>query len=397
LFAWYAAEVARVLRDEAWAARLAPRLIENAEWTMRARRQGERDEYARGLLPRNIYGGDVRESAYSLYPNAACWRGLVETSEALRAADPERSRRYRREGDDLKKSLARSIGRLLAGVGAEGPYPRLTADPLGNYWNLFAPLFLHLNLLDHRSSTLPSAWLTDYAERRGGLWAGLPRFYDGLDAAYAIGYVHELLERAKTDARARPKALAALSGFMLHGASRKGYGVPEVAPLFAGRVDRREYERLVRTAPWTFGVYDDMQYLKGRIPVSEPLAAGAGEGLWLVRKALLDETRDREGLPDGGLVLLAAVPSDWLGEGRTVSLRRMPTAYGLVSLETRSEIESQRRVLVRFRLEEPGGRALRSLRLRLVAPGGRKPRDHVGDGGTVELPPVSDLARTIAF
>ncbi|MBI4670016.1 MAG: hypothetical protein HY747_12705, partial [Elusimicrobia bacterium] len=187
-------------------------------------------------------------------------------------------------------------------------------------------------------------------------------------------------------------------------ASRNGYSVAEMAPLFDGRLDRQAYEQLVRRAPWLFGVYEDQAYLEGRIPVSETLAAGAGAGLWLMRKALLDETRKPGGFPDGGLILLPAIPSDWLNEGRVIILKGMPTAYGTVSLEVRSFLATRHEIFVDFSLDEASrapGEPLRKLAIRLVTPDRRQPRvsapDVLTDAYTIVLPPASRVRRVVRF
>ncbi len=161
----------------------------------------------------------------------------------------------------------------------------------------------------------PSEWLTDYLENHGGHFAGLPRFYTGLDAVYALGYINELLERSKVNIENRIKALTALESYMVLASSRNGHTVQEVSGFFPERLDRKEYERVVREAPWNFGMYSADRYLKGYISFTEPLGAGAGEGLLLVRKCLIDEMKDENGLPDGGIFFLSSIPGEWLERG----------------------------------------------------------------------------------
>lgn len=84
--AWYTAEVARLTRDAAWLASVAPALDENAVWTIAARRStaNNKSPLTRGLLPAHIYGGDVRDPATSLYASMVCYKGLVETAAIYR-------------------------------------------------------------------------------------------------------------------------------------------------------------------------------------------------------------------------------------------------------------------------------------------------------------------------
>jgi hypothetical protein len=165
--------------------------------------------------------------------------------------------------------------------------------------------------------------------------------------------------------------LASLQGFMLHASSRNGHTIPEVAGLFPYRLQAGPYEQLVRESPWSFGMYDAQRYLEGDISFTEPLGAAAGAALTLVRHALLSETRDELGQPDGGLMLLPAVPSGWLAEGKEVVLRDMPTHYGTLSATIRSRISSRREITLDYRFASNGRIFPRPLQfiLRLTPPG----------------------------
>jgi len=394
-----AATIARLTRDPVWLGHIAPVLRECARWTEDVRQQGagSRPALTRGLLPPHIYGGDVRDPATSLYATAACWRGMQATAEAFRElgspALATEGATLAAQAAALRQRLARAFSAVtdrtvappfvpfalaLPSLGGrnEGPYDRLTATRYGNYWNLFAPSFLELDFKEPNETAQPNRSVFSYAEQHGGLWAGQPRFYDGLDAAYAIGYLGYLLDRAAGDGRYRPQALASLQAFMLHGSSRNGYTIPEVAGLFPERLQAAAYEQLVREAPWSFGMYDADRYLAGHIAFTEPLGAGAGAALTLVRRALLSEDRDDLGQPDGGLVLLPAVPADWLGEGREIVLEDMPTFYGRLSATIRSRVVSRKEIVMEYEFAPFASNDRMPLRFRLrCAPPGRTPQE----------------------
>src|SRR5690606_25547287 len=101
----------------------------------------------------------------------------------------------------------------------EGPYERLTASRYGNYWNLFAPSVLELGLSLDTERDWPNRLLLDTMSRHGGVWATLPRFNSGLDAAYSIGVLRELQRRSRRDMGERDRAMAGLQAFFLHAAS----------------------------------------------------------------------------------------------------------------------------------------------------------------------------------
>jgi len=392
-----AAAVARLTNDRRWLASVAPILIDCARWTDRVREEksDSRSPVTRGLLPPHIYGGDVRDPATSLYATAACWRGMAASAEALGVLGTPGLASEARILDGAARNLRLRLGEVVQAVADrateppflpfalelpslagknEGPHPRITATRFGNYWNLFAPSFLELDFRGPDDDGAASRWVFDYAQTHGGLWGGLPRFYDGLDAAYAIGNIAYLLNLAENESGYRPQVIASLQSFMLHAASRNGFTIPEVAGLFPYRLDWAAYERLVREAPWSFGMYDAGRYLGGHISFTEPLGAGAGEILWLIRRALLSETFDSDGRPDGGLVLLPCVPSGWLAEGREIRLRGFPTYYGTLSVTIRSSISSHRKISVEYLFvpfeNNASGTPLR-FRIRLSPPGER--------------------------
>ena len=383
LSSWYAAIVARLMADREWLEQISSALLTNGYWTIHARtlNEGDRSEIGKGLLPSHVYGGDIATPAYSLYSNGTCLRGLIETADVFKRSGLEvlqpAAGDFSREAGDYKKRLVEVMHEVLDRESSppflpfalevahqpgnhEGPFNRITDDELGNYYNLFAPLFLHLGIFRYRDSKLPSEWITDYTEQHGGLFGGLPRFYSGLDAVYAIGNIHEYLERSKSDIRQRPKALAALESYMVHASSRNGHTVQEVSGFYPERLDWKEYERVVREALWNFGLYSVEAYLHGHSSFTEPLGAGAGEGLWLIRKSLIDEMRDELGLPSGGLFLLPTVPGEWLEEGKEIRLTGFPTVYGTFDLCVKSNISTKGAIHVQYTYDKNLGKDLSS-------------------------------------
>jgi hypothetical protein len=403
LSSWYAASIARLTGDRDWLRSISPALITNGYWTINARKEDEmnRSPLGKGLLPAHIYGGDVSTPAYSLYSSATCLKGLIETADVFRQSKVDGLQpvadSFHTEAVHFKKRLTEVMNEVLDRESTpaflplalelnhkegknEGPYFRLTDDKLGNYWNLFAPLFLHLEILRYKDPERPSEWLTDYLENHGGHFAGLPRFYSGLDAVYSIGYIDELMERSKVNIENRIKALTALESFMVLASSNNGHTIQEVSGFFPERLDRREYERAVREAPWNFGMYNSNRYLQGHISFTEPLGAGAGEGLLLVRKSLIDEMKDQNGLPDGGVFFLSTIPAEWLKEGKEIRLSHFPTVYGTFDLYIRSFISSRREIQVKYKFSKvlgkdkatgndlPAWNELNKILIRLVPP-----------------------------
>jgi hypothetical protein len=251
LASMYAAQVYRLTSDRQWLERLKPRLVESAEWTIASRHQSEgREQEFYGLLPKHAYGGDVSTPAYSLYSNATCWRGLQETSSLMKElGDAPLAERYQRDADDYRRVIEQVVTKqanqevnppfvpLAFDIGTAGskdyrkvetPYPFIPSDPLGNYWILFAPLLLETRLFAPESA--PAQWIIQTMEQKGGLLAGLTRFYHGLDHIYGFGYPLELYDRDE-----RKKFLATVYSVLAHGTARSVYTSPEVAGVFSLR------------------------------------------------------------------------------------------------------------------------------------------------------------------
>jgi hypothetical protein len=387
-----AATIARLSRDRDWLARVAPAMLDCARWTQRVRfpENDTRAPYLRGLLPPHIYGGDVRDPATSLYASSACWRGLDATAAIFRdlgtPALVEESKTLATQAADLQERLSAAFREFtviksgdtpfvpfavaipsLDGKN-EGPHPEMTATLYGNYWSLFAPSFLELGFRDTKTPAQPNNSIFEYVARHGGLWGGLPRFYAGLDAAYMSGYIGWLIGESTRNPARRHQALASLQSFMLHGSSRNGHTIPEVAGLFPHRLQSAAYEQLVREAPWSFGMYDTDRYIKAEISFTEPLGSVAGAALTLVRHALVTETRDDDGAPDGGLMLFAAVPSAWFAEGKTIELSNMPTYLGTLSATLRSHVTSAREIELDYEFTPNDTGAGARVTLRLAPP-----------------------------
>ena len=359
LGAMYASQVYRLSRDRQWLATIRPRLIELAEWTGRTRRQtGNNNGEFQGLLPKHAYGGDISTPAYSLYSNATCWRGLQETGSLLNEMDDtELAKKYLEDARDYRRTIdqvaAHNTNRqvsppfvpLAFDIGStdsrdykkvETPYPFIPADPLGNYWILFAPLLLETGVFPADS---PSAQaIRETMEQHGGLLAGLARFYRGVDHIYGFGYPLQLYEKGD-----RKKFQATVYSVLAHGSSRDCYSTPEVAGVFPLRTSNLASQDLFHATIWTWDLYSQGWGEEGfgaNSVGSEPLSAGAGTALQLIRRMIINEELDGDSMPAGTLELLKMAPSKWLENGKKIVIEKMPTCFGEVSLSLQSELAS---------------------------------------------------------
>ncbi len=378
---WYAVTVFRLTQDRAWLEHTLPDLKAAADWTLRATDENKDAKYP-GILPRHSYGGDIDTPAYSFYANATCWRGLNDTALAFRILGREDEARkyqlaadgYRRRLSDLADRIADRSTKLpflsmsfeIGGsqnyrerepaydfLGINAPSSN-TWVYLGNYWNLFAPMLLEVKMFE---PTDPRAhWIPDYMDSRGGILAGLVRFTLGLDQIYGKGYYESLLEQGN-----RQKFLTSLYGIFAHGMSQNLYSFPEVAGVFPLRVSNaavwREYQRNLWNGyfEWGWG-FEGWQNCEG-----EPLSAGPGMALQMLRMALVRESV--ESPAQDSLRLLDGAPAHWFEPGKRIVVRDAPTFFGKISFETEGEASG-----VRARVIRPAGFHARSVILRMPRP-----------------------------
>ena len=109
----------------------------------------------------------------------------------------------------------------------------------------------------------------------------------------------------------------------------------------------------------------------------------------MIRNALIFETRGGDGRPDGQVVLLSTVPSEWFAEGKEIMLTDFPTYYGAVTLHVVSRVKSRRQIEVAYKFRPYQGATRKSLVVRL-APLGKTPRDW-------RAPSANEGAATIDF
>jgi len=353
---WYAITIGRLLQDDAWLREILPISKECADWTVKVTGENKDPKWG-GTLPKHIYGGDIGMPAYSFYSNATCWRGLHDTAWlCTHLGETEAAKTYREKADAYRKRLLELADALVdrsngvpflpmsfdldtpSGNREKEPaYPFLATHTtsgdtwgyVGNYWNLFAPTMMEVRLFD--ASDDRSKWIPDYMGRRGGVITGMARFDLGYDAIYGKGYMESLLELGR-----REDFLTSLYGMLAHGMSRNGFSCPEVSGIFPLRVDNlamyREYERY-RWNPHYRGMG---QWLAGwQNQEGEPLSAGPGMALQLIRTALVREDLSED--PPRRLILLDGAPSLWFEDGKKLAFEGLRTYFGLASLRVASK------------------------------------------------------------
>ena len=346
----------RLFRDRAYIERTTPALRRYVGTLGRQIRSNPR-----GILERERFSSDIKDSVYGLHSQAVVWQGLSsmaavwdETGHRSLAAEARRLSQRLHRG--LHGAVRESQKRLADGslflparlLDDEKPYGSVTESRAGGYWNLVAPYAFASGLFP--SGSVESVGALRYMLLHGSRLLGLVRagaysLY-GLDPAYPTSGINPVygvnVSRFLADLD-RPDQLVLslygqLAAGMAPGTFVSGEGL-SVTPLG--------------------GEYVRTMYLP-------PNGASNGTFLETLRLMLVHETRDSGGTPRG-LQLAFATPRSWLEPGKEIVVRGAPTSFGEVSLSLRS---SER--LVRASITVPRRPPPRTLALRLRVPRGAR-------------------------
>src|SRR5262249_25285271 len=153
----------------------------------------------------------------------------------------------------------------------------------------------------------------------------------------------------------------------------------EVAGVFPLRTSNLAAQQRYRDTLWNWDLYGQgwMEGEFGNAVGAEPLSAGAGMALQLIRKMLINEELDSNCEPTGKLELMRMAPSTWLENGKRISIEDMPTAFGAVTLTVQSQL-SQNKISGRF--IAPSVSSLKKVSLWLRHPAGLPIKAVVSNG-----------------
>lgn len=386
----YAIELYRLTGDRRWIDGHLDLIRDAAEWTIEQRRRtmveegGERPLHW-GLLPKWSYGGDIAGlQCHALYPNFACWRGMLETAWLMeRLGDEEAARRYRDEAADYREVLDRVVDASYREE-HEPPFLPLRVygeEPVGDdYYQLFAGTLLHLfpfDLSGHRVG-----WVTDFLEEDNLVFCLMPRFRrdvgpGGLDGLYGLGYMLTRLHQDRVE-----EFLLGFYAYLAFNLERETFAARETNLLYASDLHvRSEY----------------------RVPdISDPVPCSAAVPLLLLRAMLVTEEVRGGALPGPELKLLHGAPRRWFADGERIRFRQMPTAFGEVSCEVTSRVGEGRIEAVvllpkrepweavRLRLRHPEGTPMRA-----VTVNGRPWTEFDAEREVITLRPGADSCRVV--
>lgn len=328
----YALDVGSLTRDQALLRRLWPTVKESAGWIAQAFAStqllddGQRPPHF-GLMPRHIYGGDLRAPAYSLYASSACWRGLRDAARMAELLEErDAAQHFGRVAATARSDLWTAAERIYKPDGTPPFLPFRTDESAatpssGDYYQLFASLVLETAAFGWQGRWART--LTDYLEQTGRMVLGVPRFDVwfgrlGVDAEYARGTQLALLQRREFD-----RFYLGLLGQLGLSCDPQTFVSPETTVVrFTGQ-EQADRLRVLAT--------------QAARADSDPCSAGTGVMLQYLRYLLACEERDEADLPTGNLWLGAAAPPEWFAAGKSFAAQRLPTLNGELSFRCHSD------------------------------------------------------------
>jgi hypothetical protein len=362
----YAISAYRLSRDRPWITKHLPLLKQCAEWTMVQRRTTMQTENGGrplhwGLLPKWSYGGDIHNvQCYALFANLCCWRGLADTAWLFEElGDSATARRYADEAAAYREDIERAIDGSYRAQ-AQPPFLplRLYADRPDeqmDYYQLFAGCMLDVGFFAPGSRQY--RWITDFLEADNRTFCFLPRFRrdvgaGGLDALYGKGYI-----LGKLQENAIREFLLGFYAYLAFNLDHETFISRETNLLYASdRHTRASY----------------------RVPdMSDPIPCSSAVALHFLRAMLVSESPAGAGDSRGDLLLLAAVPRAWLADGQTIRVVELPTQFGPLTVEVRSEAAAGR---IETRVVSPDRQLPRAIKLRLRHPAARPIRSVTVNG-----------------
>jgi hypothetical protein len=346
----------QLVRDESYVSAVTPALAAYLKELGRQIRSG-----SRGLLDRERFSSDIKDSVYGLHTQAVVWQGLRSMAYAWAktgyAPLAEEARALAsRLGAGLRAAVRASQRRLPDGsvflpvrlLGGEEPYRSVTESRAGAYWNLVAPYAFASGLF--APGDAQARGVIRYLELHGARLLGLVRagaysLYglepapprSGVNPVYGLNVARFLADNDRPDQLVL-SLYGQLAAGMAPGTFVSGEGV-SVAPL-----GRERY----------------------RSTYMPPNGASNASFLETLRLLLVHELRGRALEPEG-LELAYSTPRAWLAPGRRIAVRGAPTSFGelsfsITSLPTRVDVS----------MDVPTRAPVPRLRLRLRLPGGKR-------------------------
>ncbi len=309
-----------------------------------------------GLFPQEQYCGDISTMVYNLNANAKAWRALRDLGAVLKdCGDTAEGDHYTQIAAAYRKTVLDVAEKNIrhettppfvpVALFADEPiHDPITASRIGGYWNIIIGYTMGSGIFPPGSAE--ETWIPHYQEQHGGLCMGMLRAGGGFtfwqsanrfNPLYGTRYALDTLRRDDPE-----RALVSFYGMLAQGFTRNTF---------------------VSGEGCSFTPFDDW----GRLLYCPPNSAANAHFLSILRNMLVqDWDLNDDGEPDT-LRLLFATPKRWMEDGKTITVERAPTAFGIVSVKARSNLNQGNVVVV---VDMPNRNTPKQTLLRIRVPDG---------------------------
>ncbi len=343
---WYAIYTGKMSGDCEWLKKILPFLKRCCEWIRKERSKTvNQTGMHRGLLPKFIYGADIKEPAYSFWFNAHMWRALRDTGYLLvEMGDGRTGNIYLEEAKEFRELILAALRKCK--VSGQSP----SAPPNIMYWQMpyaftpthyqaYFPELLETGIFTPEEAEECAGWLVE----DGRLLCGVQKIYSGMvlvrkgkrlppnylacvESQYNLGYQYAYLKRDRVE-----QYLLGLYGLMAINMDRDFFTGGESNELAVSEADRGFYSKAESR-------FRDRIWLES----CDPDTNVASVFLMMLRQALVMEEEDNDGQFTGTVWINRAAPRGWFKDGETISVENASVAGGKISFKINSQVKGNK-------------------------------------------------------
>ncbi|MCD9022416.1 discoidin domain-containing protein [Cohnella silvisoli] len=321
----------KLTRDAAFMSYAKPIVVNMANWIKNTRAAQTGTGALHGLIYYAPYA-DHPAPAYAYFTDTSLCKGLEDAIEALQLAGyTADANLFVAEAADYRSDILASMN---ASVFVHDGFTYLPMFPqtheailasnyrADDYYGMNLSMVLDTNFLDP-NSTLAQI-LINTLEKRGGLSLGALAWRGGIDHAYALGYLDNVMQRNETE-----KGVLGLYGWLAYGVSQDTYGGVEIT-----------------------------NHLFGDNHPTLPHGFSNGEQMRLLQMMLLRTVGNE-------LIVGQSIPRNWFEDGKTIQVQNAPSKFGPLSYTMSSNAASNK---ITVTLTPPTRNAPSSIKVKLRHP-----------------------------
>jgi len=358
-----------VAKDAEWMKQNSEALIKACDWILARRAEGPTEGMCKGLIKFRPYN-DYNDPVFNYQGNIYCCQGLEAAALALgEIGQTEIANRYAEEAAKYRQDIFNSMDAATFERNGVRMIPiepdthrllKLTKYKGGEYYGLVASTLFENGFFPKDDPR--GALYTNMLENQGGITAGVCEFQEGMDHAYANGYLQDRMLHGEVR-----KTLLGFWSMMAYGMTRDTYSPVEVTLYKTGD---NHY-----TLPHTYSCTQQLRLLRNMLLHEESNALVIGQG----------------------------VPTAWLEPGKRLEITDSPTLFGPLSCRIETPDSDTATIAlapptrtapseVRLHLRHPQGRSIESV----TGPEGKQ-LDVKIEGEVIHLPATKPLDLIVKF